>query len=66
MARCRSSTATRASGSCRSTCEPTGVDFYASGGLKWMLGGTGITFLYARAETTHDLAADGERLVCAP
>jgi selenocysteine lyase/cysteine desulfurase len=33
-----------------------GVDFYASGGLKWMLGGTGITFLYARAETTHQLA----------
>ncbi|MBK9548023.1 MAG: aminotransferase class V-fold PLP-dependent enzyme [Gemmatimonadetes bacterium] len=33
-----------------------GVDFYASGGLKWMLGGTGITFLYARAETTHELA----------
>jgi selenocysteine lyase/cysteine desulfurase len=32
-----------------------GVDFYASGGLKWMLGGTGITFLYARAETTHGL-----------
>jgi selenocysteine lyase/cysteine desulfurase len=32
-----------------------GVDFYASGGLKWMLGGTGITFLYARAETTHHL-----------
>jgi selenocysteine lyase/cysteine desulfurase len=32
-----------------------GVDFYASGGLKWMLGGTGTTFLYARAETTHHL-----------
>ncbi len=32
-----------------------GVDFYASGGLKWMLGGTGITFLYARGETTHHL-----------
>jgi selenocysteine lyase/cysteine desulfurase len=29
-----------------------GVDFYVSGGLKWLLGGTGITFLYARAETT--------------
>ena len=28
------------------------VDFYVSGGLKWLLGGTGITFLYARAETT--------------
>lgn len=28
------------------------VDFYLSGGLKWLLGGTGITFLYARADTT--------------
>ncbi len=32
-----------------------GVDFYCAGGLKWLLGGTGITFLYARAETTHHL-----------
>lgn len=32
-----------------------GVDFYCSGGLKWMLGGTGVCFLYARAETTHAL-----------
>jgi selenocysteine lyase/cysteine desulfurase len=29
-----------------------GVDFYLSGGLKWLLGGPGITFLYARPETT--------------
>jgi kynureninase len=28
------------------------VDFYVAGGLKWLLGGTGITFLYARADTT--------------
>lgn len=28
------------------------VDFYVSGGLKWLLGGTGITFLYARADST--------------
>jgi kynureninase len=28
------------------------VDFYVAGGLKWLLGGTGITFLYARRETT--------------
>ena len=28
------------------------VDFYVAGGLKWLLGGTGITFLYARATTT--------------
>jgi kynureninase len=27
----------------------TGVDFLCSGGLKWLLGGPGITFLYARA-----------------
>jgi kynureninase len=26
------------------------VDFYCSGGLKWMLGGPGIAFLYARPE----------------
>ncbi len=32
-----------------------GVDFYCSGGLKWLLGGTGVTFLYARADTTHAL-----------
>ena len=29
-----------------------GVDFYLAGGLKWLLGGTGITFLYAREDTT--------------
>jgi selenocysteine lyase/cysteine desulfurase len=28
----------------------TGVDFLTAGGLKWLLGGTGIVFLYARAE----------------
>lgn len=33
-----------------------GVDFYTSGGLKWLLGGSGITFLYARDETTRHLA----------
>ncbi|MEZ4378315.1 MAG: aminotransferase class V-fold PLP-dependent enzyme [Gemmatimonadales bacterium] len=32
------------------------IDFYCSGGLKWLLGGTGVCFLWARAETTHDLA----------
>ena len=32
-----------------------GVDFYCSGGLKWLLGGTGITFLYARDATTRGL-----------
>lgn len=26
------------------------VDFYLSGGLKWLLGGTGVAFLYARPE----------------
>jgi kynureninase len=26
------------------------VDFYCSGGLKWMLGGPGVAFMYARAE----------------
>ncbi len=31
------------------------VDFYVSGGLKWLLGGTGITFLYARAGTTESV-----------
>ncbi|MDH5195760.1 MAG: aminotransferase class V-fold PLP-dependent enzyme [Gemmatimonadota bacterium] len=28
----------------------TGVDFLCSGGLKWLLGGPGITFLYARRD----------------
>ena len=32
-----------------------GVDFYCSGGLKWLLGGAGVCFLYARRATTHDL-----------
>lgn len=32
-----------------------GVDFYCSGGLKWLLGGTGVCFLWANAETTHGL-----------
>jgi kynureninase len=31
------------------------VDFYLSGGLKWLLGGTGITFLYAKSESTADV-----------
>ena len=33
-----------------------GADFYASGGLKWLLGGTGIAFVYARAELLPKLA----------
>jgi selenocysteine lyase/cysteine desulfurase len=28
----------------------SGVDFYAAGGLKWLLGGPGIAFLYVRRE----------------
>lgn len=32
------------------------VDFYASGGLKWLLGGTGIAFVYARAELLSSLS----------
>ena len=32
------------------------TDFYASGGLKWLLGGTGIAFVYARAELLPSLA----------
>lgn len=31
------------------------VDFYASGGLKWLLGGSGIAFLYARRELHEHL-----------
>jgi kynureninase len=33
----------------------SGVDFLCSGGLKWLLGGPGITFLYARAELIRRL-----------
>ena len=32
-----------------------GVDFYCSGGLKWLLGGAGVCFLYAQRDTTHAL-----------
>jgi kynureninase len=32
-----------------------GVDFYCAGGLKWLLGGSGIAFLYANPERTTGL-----------
>jgi kynureninase len=32
------------------------ADFYCSGGLKWLLGGTGVAFMYARPELWPDLA----------
>lgn len=32
-----------------------GVDFYCAGGLKWLLGGTGICFLWAHPDTTASL-----------
>jgi selenocysteine lyase/cysteine desulfurase len=32
------------------------VDFYCSGGLKWLLGGTGVAFMYARPELWPALA----------
>jgi kynureninase len=32
------------------------VDFYCGGGLKWLLGGSGIAYLYARAELLPSLA----------
>src|SRR5213594_2730599 len=35
----------------------TGVDFLTAGGLKWLLGGPGIVFLYARAELAGQLAS---------
>ncbi|MEO8479127.1 MAG: aminotransferase class V-fold PLP-dependent enzyme, partial [Gemmatimonadota bacterium] len=31
------------------------IDFYCSGGLKWLLGGTGVCFLWANRDTTHEL-----------
>jgi selenocysteine lyase/cysteine desulfurase len=33
----------------------TGVDFLTAGGLKWLLGGTGIVFLYVREELARTL-----------
>src|SRR5712692_5705778 len=33
----------------------TGVDFLTAGGLKWLLGGTGIVFLYVREELARSL-----------
>jgi len=32
------------------------VDFYCGGGLKWLLGGTGVAFMYARPELWAGLA----------
>jgi len=32
-----------------------GVDFYCAGGLKWLMGGSGIAFLYASPELTPTL-----------
>jgi selenocysteine lyase/cysteine desulfurase len=32
------------------------VDFYCSGGLKWLIGGTGVAFMYARPELWPSLA----------
>src|SRR5467141_2805286 len=32
-----------------------GVDFLTAGGLKWLLGGTGVVFLYVRAELARRL-----------
>src|SRR6267143_2050558 len=34
----------------------SGVDFLAAGGLKWLLGGPGVVFLYAREELARRLA----------
>jgi kynureninase len=34
----------------------SGVDFLCSGGLKWLLGGPGITFLYARRDLVAQFA----------
>ena len=33
----------------------TGVDFFCAGGLKWLLGGPGIVFLYVREDLERDL-----------
>ncbi|HEX9730329.1 MAG TPA: aminotransferase class V-fold PLP-dependent enzyme [Gemmatimonadales bacterium] len=35
--------------------QETGVDFLSAGGLKWLLGGPGITFLYAREDLLSTL-----------
>ena len=32
-----------------------GVDFYCAGGLKWLMGGTGVAFLYASPDVTPSL-----------
>jgi selenocysteine lyase/cysteine desulfurase len=34
----------------------SGVDFLTAGGLKWLLGGPGVVFLYVRAELARHLA----------
>ena len=38
------------------------VDFYLAGVLKWMCGGPGGVFLYARPDLSQDRAAQADRL----
>ncbi len=33
----------------------SGADFYCAGGLKWLMGGAGVAFLYASPDITRDL-----------
>jgi selenocysteine lyase/cysteine desulfurase len=40
----------QAAGQIPVSVEGLGVDFYCGGGLKWLLGGSGIAFLYVRPE----------------
>jgi selenocysteine lyase/cysteine desulfurase len=35
-----------------------GVDFYCAGGLKWMLGGTGVAFMYVAPERHAELSPE--------
>lgn len=46
----------QAAGQIEVDVEALGLDFYISGGLKWLLGGTGSAFLYARRDLHAELS----------
>ena len=44
-----------ATGQLSTDVHASGIDAYVTGGLKWLLGGTGIAFLYVRRDLIHEL-----------
>ena len=62
-ARCSTSTRTRTLGTFPVDVRATGVDFLASGNLKFLMGIPGIAFLYVRREHIGTLATVDDRMV---